>query len=70
MTGDPVDQEPAIRWGRRGLGIVLAGLAIQLGATLSWSPGTFILSAAVGVPLVVAGAGVFGWAVLRRKGLP
>jgi hypothetical protein len=53
------------RWGRRGLAIVLVGLAIQIGTALAWSPGAFILSAAVGVPLVVTGAALFGWAVLR-----
>lgn len=55
------------RWGRRAFVLVLLGLAIQIAAMLAWSPGTFILSAAVGVPLVVAGAGLFGWAVLRGQ---
>ncbi len=53
------------RWGRRGLALVLLGLLLQLLATFYWSPGTFILSAAIGLPLVLLGAGIFGWAVLR-----
>ncbi len=55
------------RWGRVGLLLVVAGLGTQLLATFRWSPGMFIISAAVGVPLVVAGAAVFGWAVLRGR---
>jgi hypothetical protein len=60
---------PAVvaRWGRRGLALVLLGLLLQLLATFYWSPGTFILSAAIGVPLVLLGAGLFGWAVLRGR---
>jgi hypothetical protein len=69
-----VSTDPAIiRWGRRALIMIGAGLLLQLGATFSWSPGTFIVSAAVGLPLVVQGAAIFGWVVLRaslRQGAP
>jgi hypothetical protein len=62
-----------VRWGRRALIMIALGLLMQLGATFYWSPGTFIVSAAVGLPLVVLGAGLFGWMVLRaslRQGAP
>jgi hypothetical protein len=62
-----------VRWGRRALVMITLGLLMQLGATFYWSPGTFIVSAAVGLPLVVLGAGIFGWMVLRaslRQGAP
>jgi hypothetical protein len=53
------------RAGRRALGLVIVGLGLQVGALLAWSPATFIVSAAVGVPLVLLGAGLFGRAVWR-----
>jgi hypothetical protein len=53
--------------GRRGLALVAAGLLVQLLATFHWTPGTFILSAAVGVPLVLLGGAIFGRAVLRAR---
>jgi hypothetical protein len=52
-------------WGRRALGLVAVGLVLQLAATFLWSPATFIVSAAIGLPAVCLGAVVFGWAVLR-----
>ncbi len=55
------------RGARAGLVVVLLGLLLQLVATFTWSPGTFILSAAIGLPLVLAGAAIFGWAVLRGR---
>jgi hypothetical protein len=58
MTGVPH------RRTRVGLGLVLAGLAVQAGAAFAWTPGTFILLAVVGVPLVLAGA-VVTWLSLR-----
>ena len=33
----------------------MAGLLVQAAASFFWSPGTFVLSAALGVPLVVVG---------------
>ena len=56
-----------VTWGRRALVLVVVGLAVQLGATFYWSPATFIVSAAVGLPCVLLGAGVFGWAVVRAR---
>jgi hypothetical protein len=51
--------------GRRGMVLVAAGLGLQLVATFHWTPATFVLSAAVGIPLVLLGAALFGVAVLR-----
>jgi hypothetical protein len=60
--------DPSVtRWGRRALVLVVVGLLLQLGATFSWSPATFIVSAAIGLPLVLVGAALFGWAVLRDR---
>jgi mannose/fructose/N-acetylgalactosamine-specific phosphotransferase system component IIC len=42
-------------WARLGFALVIVGLLIQIAAALFWGPGTFILSAALGLPLVVAG---------------
>jgi hypothetical protein len=58
--------ERVTRWGRRALGLVVLGLLLQLVATFVWSPATFILSAAIGLPLVVLGAVIFGATVLKR----
>ncbi len=47
------------------------GLALQLGAALHWTPATFVLSAAIGVPLVLAGGVLFlsaVWRNMRDKG--
>ncbi len=54
-----------LRTARRGLALVLGGLAIQMAALLFWSPGTFIVSATVGFPLVILGAGSFALAWWR-----
>ena len=54
-------------WGRRALLLVVLGLVLQLVAVFSWTPATFIVSAAVGLPLVLVGAGLFGLAVLKRQ---
>ena len=54
-------------WGRRALVLVALGLLIQMIAVFSWSPATFIVSAAVGFPLVLAGAALFGLAVWKRQ---
>jgi hypothetical protein len=42
------------------------GLATQLVAALHWTPATFIASAAVGVPLVLAGSLLFLIAIWRN----
>jgi hypothetical protein len=47
------------------------GLAVQLGAALHWTPITFIVSAAVGAPLVIVGGLMFlaaVWRNMRDKG--
>ncbi len=41
------------RW---GFSLVLLGLGLQIAAALVWTPGTFMLSAGLGLPLVVVGA--------------
>ena len=60
-----------IRRVKRAAGIVGLGLALQLGAALHWTPATFILSATVGVPLVLVGGVMFlaaVWRNLKDKG--
>jgi len=52
-----------IKW---AAAITGAGLATQLGAALHWTPATFIVSAAVGVPLVLIGSVLFLVAVWRN----
>jgi hypothetical protein len=42
------------------------GLLLQLVAALHWTPLTFVLSAAIAVPLVLAGSAVFLHAVWRN----
>lgn len=49
-----------VRAVRRALGLVMAGLAVQLGCAFFWSPAAFLLAALVGMPLVVAGT-ILGW---------
>jgi hypothetical protein len=47
------------------------GLAVQLAAAFHWTPVTFILSATVGPPLVLAGGVLFltaVWKNMRDKG--
>jgi hypothetical protein len=50
---------------RAGIGLVMAGLLVQAAAAFFWSPGAFIVSAALGMPLVLVGAGAT-WLGLRR----
>jgi hypothetical protein len=63
----PVKEAMVVSWGRWALVLVMVGLALQIGATFVWSPATFVLSAAVGLPFVLLGAGVFGLAVWRSR---
>lgn len=44
------------RRARLGFVLVILGLLVQIAAAFFWSPGAFIVSAALGVPLVLAGA--------------
>ncbi|NOK23774.1 hypothetical protein [Corallococcus carmarthensis] len=49
---------------------VLAGLLIQLFALLYWTPLTFVISTAVGVPLVLLGVLLYGvtvWRILKEQ---
>jgi fatty acid desaturase len=43
---------------RLGFLLVMVGLIIQIVAALFWGPAMFIISAAVGLPLVLVGAAV------------
>ncbi len=48
-----------------------AGLLVQLLAALHWTPATFIVSAVLGAPLVLAGGALFlaaVWKNMRDKG--
>jgi F0F1-type ATP synthase assembly protein I len=47
------------------------GLCVQLGAAFHWTPATFIISAVVGVPLVLLGGVLFlaaVWRNMKEKG--
>jgi uncharacterized membrane protein HdeD (DUF308 family) len=50
---------------RIGFLLVMSGLLVQLAASFFWSPGTFILAVALGIPLVAAGVVVL-WSAVRR----
>jgi hypothetical protein len=50
---------------RRAASVAGGGLVVQLAASFYWTPLTFILSAAVGLPLVAIGALMFLRAVIR-----
>lgn len=50
--------------------LILAGLLVQLFATLFWSPLTFVVFAVVGVPLVLLGVLVYAatvWRILKER---
>jgi hypothetical protein len=64
MTSDR--QTVITRRVRRAAVVGGAGLAVQLGAALHWTPATFILSASIGTPLVLAGGVLFLMAVWRN----
>ena len=56
---------------RRAAVVGGSGLALQLLAAFHWTPATFVLSASVGVPLVLAGGALFlaaVWRNMRDKG--
>jgi uncharacterized membrane protein YidH (DUF202 family) len=65
LAAEVKKDERVIAWGRRGMGLVAVGLGLQLVATFHWAPSTFVLSAALGIPCVLLGAALFGFAVLR-----
>lgn len=60
------DTRDHVRAVRRALGLVVGGLAVQLGCAFFWSPATFLASALVGMPLVVAGV-LVGWLARARS---
>lgn len=51
---------------RIALLLCIGGLAVQLLTSLVWSPISFIVFAAIGVPLVLCGTLLFIWTVLRE----
>ena len=56
---------------RRAAVLAGLGLGVQLVAALHWTPATFIVSASLGAPLVVAGGVQFlvaVWRHMRDKG--
>lgn len=56
---------------RRACVVSSLGLAIELGSALHWTPATFILAAAVGTPLVLAGGLLFlraVWRFMKERG--
>jgi hypothetical protein len=55
-----------VRRVKRAAVVVGAGLCIQLVAALHWTPATFIVAAAVGLPLVLVGSVMFLAAVWRN----
>jgi TRAP-type C4-dicarboxylate transport system permease small subunit len=50
---------------RRAAIVAGCGLCAQLAASFHWTPLTFVLSAAIGLPLVAVGALMFLRAVVR-----
>jgi hypothetical protein len=53
---------------RRAAYVVIAGLGVQLGTSLLWTPLTFVLLATVGAPLVAIGIYLFlstVWQILQ-----
>jgi hypothetical protein len=56
---------------RRATVVTALGLAVELAAALHWTPVTFILAAAVGVPLVLVGGALFlraVWRFMKERG--
>jgi tryptophan-rich sensory protein len=60
-----MSNDDATRAFRRAAAVTGLGLLVQLAASFHWTPITFVVSAAVGVPLVLLGAGLFLRTVLR-----
>lgn len=68
-SGAPVnalDRPNDVRAVRRALGLVVVGLSVQLACAFFWSPGAFLLSALLGMPLVVAGV-LVAWLARTRS---
>jgi hypothetical protein len=62
----PDPQERMTRRIRRAATVAGLGLCVQLAAALHWTPATFVLSAALGAPLVIGGGVLFLAAVWRN----
>jgi hypothetical protein len=62
MAGEVTTPASAMR---RAAGVAGLGLLVQLAGSFYWTPLTFIVSAAVGLPLVGLGALLFLRAVIR-----
>jgi hypothetical protein len=56
---------------RRAAVVTTCGLGLELLAAINWSPATFVLSAAVGLPLVLLGGAMFlraVWRLMKERG--
>ena len=56
---------------RRAAAITAVGLGVELVSALHWTPATFILSAGVGLPLVLVGGLLFlraVWRLMKERG--
>lgn len=62
---DAPDQKTVTRI-RRAAALAGLGVLVQFLAALHWTPATFIVSATLGAPLVLAGAVLFVRAVWKR----
>jgi hypothetical protein len=56
--------DPATKQLRRAAGFVTAGLLVQLGASIHWTPLAFIVATTVGLPAVLIGGALFLHAVI------
>lgn len=61
-------REEDARGVRRALAIGLVGVVVQLAGGLHWTPGSFVVSAAIGLPLVLVGAALFVRTAWRAAG--
>jgi hypothetical protein len=62
---------PTERSLRRAAAIAAIGLGVELVSALHWTPATFLLSAIVGVPLVLVGGLLFlrtVWRLMKERG--
>ena len=73
-TTNPTNADPGrlVKKIRRAAVVAALGVVVQLVAALHWTPATFIVSAAVGAPLVLAGGVLFlvaVWKNMKDKGV-
>ena len=65
------ERPDVVRRVRRSAIVAGLGLAMQLAAASHWTPATFIVSATIGLPLVLLGGAMFlaaVWRNMRNKG--